>query len=254
MTSLVSLAAAQTASDRDIEAPEDRPSGNLFLKLTDRLKRLQTPSTVRAGRWQRDRNDLIDLLGCGSMGVKAVVRPSLAARRLGVRLGSSLGKRSGLPLLSPSGLFQLSNGFGKLTLELRVLSAEFLNRLVAWIPGGVVGHSPRVSPEIQHRRRRKHSSYFELQCRRTNGSDSSRGRYNGLRNVAITIPIFRGVRPRVCLEALNFSPLPERPPYSRFIPLPSLDGLSPWNRRGLLVLDLQSLIESLSSPTPPIVL
>lgn len=187
MTSLVSLAAAETASDRDIEAPEDRLSGNLFLELTDRLKRLQIPSAVRAGRRQRDRNDLIDLLGCSSVGMKAVARPSFAARRLGVGLGGSLGKRSGLPFLGPGRLLELADEFRHLAFEIRDLVFKLRDFAVAWVGRfPAVGHMDlRVSPEIQHRRRKKDSSYCEYTSRRANGSDSSQGGYSGLRNVSV---------------------------------------------------------------------
>jgi hypothetical protein len=117
-TSLVSLAAAQTAPDFDIEAPKDGLSRNLFLELTDRLYRLQFPSAIRAGRRQRDRNNLINLLGCSSVGMETIARPSFTARRLGVGLGSSLGKRSGLPFLGPERLLELSDEVRQLAFEI----------------------------------------------------------------------------------------------------------------------------------------
>jgi hypothetical protein len=158
----MSLATTHTAADRDVEAPEDGLSGDFLLELTDRLNRLQIPSAVRAGWRQGDRNHLVDLRGRSSVGMKTVVRTCFPAGRFGVDLGSSLGKGSRLPLLGPVGLLELAKDLRELTFEVGDASFEFRDLAVAWVGCfPAVSHLDlRVSPEIQHRRRRKGSSYI----------------------------------------------------------------------------------------------
>jgi hypothetical protein len=183
--SLVSLAAPHTAADRDIEAPEDGLSGDLLLELTDRLERLQISSAVRAGSRQGDRNDLIDLPGRRSVGMKTVVWTCFPTGRFGVEFGSSLGKGSRLPLLGPVRLLELAEDLRELTFEVGDASFELRDLAVAWVGcfPAVSHFDLRVSPEIQHRRGRKDSSYIAGNRLRANGSDSSLGTYSGLGNM-----------------------------------------------------------------------
>ncbi len=153
MTPLVSLAAAQTAPDFDIEAPKDGLSRNFFLELTDRLYRLQIPSAVRAGRRQGNRNDLINFLGCRSVGMETIARPAFTARRLGVGFGRTLGKRGGLSLLGPERPLELSDEVRQLPFEIGDLIFKVRDFTIAWIGcfPAVSHYDLRVSPEIQHR-------------------------------------------------------------------------------------------------------
>jgi hypothetical protein len=85
--------------------------------------------------------------------MKAVLRALFAAQRLGIGLGISLGKRSGLPLLGPERLLELAEGLRELTFEVDDASFELRDLAVTWIRcfPAVSAFDLRVSPEIRKR-------------------------------------------------------------------------------------------------------
>src|SRR5512132_2769242 len=103
MAGLDPAAARTAAADLELVAGHQRRGGRQVLDVLHRhpLQR-QLTAAVGTARRQPHRNDLVDLLGDGPVGVATVGRTRLAARAPGMRRGVALGERSGLAFRRPT--------------------------------------------------------------------------------------------------------------------------------------------------------
>src|SRR5262249_25942437 len=104
------------------------PAWDSRLILLADLRFLDGSAAVRASSGQGSLQNLIDLLGRGTQAVAmaTVGGTPLAAWRLGLGLGWSLGERCGLAFALPTDLFQLGAGLLQLLLQPFVVAAKLV--------------------------------------------------------------------------------------------------------------------------------
>lgn len=106
MPALYVSAAVPTAADRHIESAHDGAPHNVFLKLWARVGGHDPAPAAITRRGQGHRDSLVDAVRFAARGARSVLRPGLAARRLGIRLRRVPRVRRRLPLALPQRLLE----------------------------------------------------------------------------------------------------------------------------------------------------
>jgi hypothetical protein len=109
MAPLNPAAALAASANVDVELTVDGFARDLNLKLLSDVGLVQAAATRRAGIRQGRLVDLVDLFWrrWSAVSLRAVLRAGLAAWRLGIWLGRSLGERTGLTPAGTPGVLEL---------------------------------------------------------------------------------------------------------------------------------------------------